>query len=269
MLERKMNLVNYALAQQGKLGDAMFAYNQQGVKSLVSTWDNSITTAMPMSDIYYGIGDVASAQKFAFEGCVSSVNGGSSRLLKRLVETNLIMGAYRVAEKYIALLEQTLFYKEWASGYRQLLFNDEAVEKHPVLGSRRKGLDGIAGKAVSAHLLQELEMLAVNNPKNQTAFQYLAAFYLVNKDLSRFKLLLEKYYATDVWPQLAVTQQQALPFIAPDDRKYWIQHGMSSETEHQYTLFERELVAQDGSSAIQKRLGEKYGDTYWYYLLFK
>lgn len=269
MLERKMNLVNYALAQQGKLGDAMFAYNQQGVKSLVSTWDNSITTAMPMSDIYYGIGDVASAQKFAFEGCVSSVNGGSSRLLKRLVETNLIMGAYRVAEKYIALLEQTLFYKEWASGYRQLLFNDEAVEKHPVLGSRRKGLDGIAGKAVSAHLLQELEMLAVNNPKNQTAIQYLAAFYLVNKDLSRFKLLLEKYYATDVWPQLAVTQQQALPFIAPDDRKYWIQHGMSSETEHQYTLFERELVAQDGSSAIQKRLAEKYGDTYWYYLLFK
>lgn len=119
------------------------------------------------------------------------------------------------------------------------------------------------------YFLQELEMLAVNNPKNQTAIQYLAAFYLVNKDLSRFKLLLEKYYATDVWPQLAVTQQQALPFIAPDDRKYWIQHGMSRETEHQYTLFERELVAQDGSSAIQKRLGEKYGDTYWYYLLFK
>lgn len=44
---------------------------------------------------------------------------------------------------------------------------------------------------------------------------------------------------------------------------------MSSETEHQYTLFEREFVAQDGSSAIQKRLAEKYGDTYWYYLLFK
>ena len=69
------------------------------------------------------MGDLSSAQKFAFEGYVSSVDG-NPRLLQRLVQTNILTGAYAVAEKYIRILEQTLFYKEWAAEWRKYLYRD-------------------------------------------------------------------------------------------------------------------------------------------------
>lgn len=268
-MNTKMNLVNYALAKQQKLGDEMFNYDQRGVKSLIAQWDNSINAAMQLSDIYFCIGDIASSQKYAFEGYVSSVNCGSGRLLKRLVETNLIFGTYPVAEKYISLLEQTIFYKTWAKEHRRFLYNDLAVAKDPLLGGKRKGLNGPAGIAVSANLIEELELLALNNPDNQTAIQYLAAFYLSNKDLAHFKGLVERYYPTKIWPQLSESHQEAIVFLSPNDRKYWIQHGMSGETEHRYNLFEHDFTANSDRSDLPEQMASNYGNTYWYYLLLK
>lgn len=46
---------------------------------------------------------------------------GNPRMLKRLVQTNLIYGAYPVAEKYIRILENTFYYKDWAKSQRKFL----------------------------------------------------------------------------------------------------------------------------------------------------
>ena len=102
-----------------------------------------------LSDICYQMGDLSSAQKFAFEGYVSSVDG-NPRLLQRLVQTNILTGAYAVAEKYIRILEQTLFYKEWAAEWRKYLYRDDLVEEEPSLG----GKGGRGEKADSMPCLQ-------------------------------------------------------------------------------------------------------------------
>ena len=134
---RTLSLLNLALACQGELGDKLFHYPQQGKGGLLPEWNSTVPGAIVLSDICYQMGDLSSAQKFAFEGYVSSVDG-NPRLLQRLVQTNILTGAYAVAEKYIRILEQTLFYKEWAAEWRKYLYRDDLVEEEPSLGGKRR-----------------------------------------------------------------------------------------------------------------------------------
>ena len=97
---RTLSLLNLALACQGELGDKLFHYPQQGKGGLLPEWNSTVPGAIVLSDICYQMGDLSSAQKFAFEGYVSSVDG-TRVFLQRLVQTNILTGAYAVAEKYI------------------------------------------------------------------------------------------------------------------------------------------------------------------------
>jgi hypothetical protein len=51
----------------------------------------------------------------------------SARCYKRLAQTNLIIGSYEVARKYLMALQKTLFYRDWANETLPLLGNEEAI----------------------------------------------------------------------------------------------------------------------------------------------
>ena len=57
-----------------------------------------------------------------------------------LIQTNLVLGSYKVAEKYISLLEKTLFYSEWASSMRHFLNQPEAIKEDGTLGELYRAL---------------------------------------------------------------------------------------------------------------------------------
>ena len=52
------------------------------------------------SEVAWQVGQVNAAQRFAFVGVLSSQRCVQPRLMKRLVETYLVTGEYRAAEKY-------------------------------------------------------------------------------------------------------------------------------------------------------------------------
>lgn len=262
-----LNVLNLALACRGELGDKMFSYPQDGVKTLLATWDNSLMSALICSDICYQIGDIASAQKFAFESFVTSTNG-NVRMMQRLVETNIIFGNYQVARKYIALLEKTLFYKTWASGQRAYL-TDAAVMDHPEYALKRLSLKGQGIYAVSSDFLHTLKLLADNNPQNTLAFQYLSAFLLLNRDLAAFRDLYDKYYHTSVWPELSLSQQQAVIALEQDSPGNWAKMGVSLATEQAYGTFAQDLADKQGYINFVDEIAKSHGNTYWFYLLFR
>ena len=66
------------------------------------------------SEVAWQVGQVNAAQRFAFVGVLSSQRCVQPRLMKRLVETYLVTGEYRAAEKYIKILESTPHYRDWA-----------------------------------------------------------------------------------------------------------------------------------------------------------
>ena len=105
--KRRMCGLNLALAHKGQLSERLLDYPQHGIETLMLHWDQSIYTAQLHSDLYYCMGIISAAQKFAFEAFVSSRSSGNPRMLKRLIETNLITGSYPIADKYIQLLEKT------------------------------------------------------------------------------------------------------------------------------------------------------------------
>ena len=125
---------------------------------------------------------------------------GNPRMLKRLVQTNLIYGTYPVAEKYISILEKTYAYRDWAQSQRKYLYNDEVVESDPILGTRRRMLPDRNSLAMIKGLAGDLELFLEKGPANSAALQYLGAMYLLAKDLEGFKALVEKYYGTEFLP---------------------------------------------------------------------
>ena len=99
---------NLALGMKGLLGERLFDFYQNGRQGLVPPFTRNFSTIMLTGEVYWQLGLVNTAQRFAFESMEAIPNyTKSSRAVKRLVETNLVNGEYKVARKYLCLLEKT------------------------------------------------------------------------------------------------------------------------------------------------------------------
>ena len=123
------NAVQVAMWQQQRI-------SQQDLMSRVNLDQRAlqnISTAFLMSELCMPIGMVNVAQRAAFEAMEAIPNYNKSvRALQRLVETNLVTGNTEVALKYISLLEQTTFYRNWARKMKDIAQQPALMKQHPV-----------------------------------------------------------------------------------------------------------------------------------------
>lgn len=164
---------NLALAQKGLLGTKLNDYPQMGEEGLMAHNHGLQTEMMLLSDIYMMQGNVAEAQMHAFNSVIYSERLATPTSMLRLIETNLIMGQEKVAEKYIAILEETKFYAEKANSYRKFLGHPELVQSDPYLGPLQKITASLQG--ISGETLVDLNMIVDRNPDYQPAKDYLNA----------------------------------------------------------------------------------------------
>lgn len=261
--------LNMALANKGELSDKMFNFDQRGLQGLLVQWNKSENISCMLSDIYFTMGATASSQEMAFEGYVSAMEDGNPRMLKRLVQTNLIYGTYPVAEKYISILEKTYAYRDWAQSQRKYLYNDEVVESDPILGTRRRMLPDRNSLAMIKGLAGDLALFLEKGPANSAALQYLGAMYLLAKDLEGFKALVEKYYGTEFLPVLPVHFQEAVIVMSEKEPDYWKRFNVSETIVARFTDYKKQVLANRNNSAIAGLLNRSYGNTYWFYFMFK
>ena len=261
--------LNMALANKGELSDKMFNFDQRGPQGLLVQWNKSENISCMLSDIYFTMGATASSQEMAFEGYVSAMEDGNPRMLKRLVQTNLIYGTYPVAEKYISILEKTYAYRDWAQSQRKYLYNDEVVESDPILGTRRRMLPDRNSLAMIKGLAGDLALFLEKGPANSAALQYLGAMYLLAKDLEGFKALVEKYYGTEFLPVLPVHFQEAVIVMSEKEPDYWKRFNVSETIVARFTDYKKQVLANRNNSAIAGLLNRSYGNTYWFYCMFK
>ena len=261
--------LNMALANKGELSDKMFNFDQRGPQGLLVQWNKSENISCLLSDIYFTMGATASSQEMAFEGYVSAMEDGNPRMLKRLVQTNLIYGTYPVAEKYISILEKTYAYRDWAQSQRKYLYNDEVVESDPILGTRRRMLPDRNSLAMIKGLAGDLALFLEKGPANSAALQYLGAMYLLAKDLEGFKALVEKYYGTEFLPVLPVHFQEAVIVMSEKEPDYWKRFNVSETTVARFANYKKQVLANRNNSAIAGLLNRSYGNTYWFYFMFK
>ena len=258
--------LNMALAEKGQLADRLFEFDQRGPQGLIPQWNKTAIISTILSDIYFTVGDVPLSQEMAFESFVSSSEEGNPRMLKRLIQTNLIYGAYPIAEKYIDLLEKTFYYRKWATDHRRFLYNDEAVENDPLLGAKRKDLLPVN---YLARISIDLQQMAEHNPSNTLPVQYLGSMYLLSKEMNAFKMLVEKYYGTEVLPVLPISFQEGIIILAEHDQEYWTRFRLSKAVVSRFAEYKRQMIANRKSGAAAGVLAQTFGDTYWYYFTFK
>ena len=128
-----MTCLNLALAKQGDLGDRMFEFSQQGTGGLLPAFVRDFTSPLPTAEAYYHMGMVNTTQRYYFEAMEAIPNyQKSARCIKRLAETNIVNGDYKVAEKYLLLLQKTHLYEEWAENAMTYLGNEEKINVHPL-----------------------------------------------------------------------------------------------------------------------------------------
>lgn len=186
-LPMSVSATNLALGMTNQLGDRAFDFYQRGSEGLLPKFERNFATTQLTGEIYYWLGLVNTAQRFAFEAMEAIPNyNKSARVVKRLAETNLINGQYDVARKYLQMLEKTIFYRPWAQRTMAMLGNEKAINAHPIYGTLRqyrlqedflfsdRELDKICGQ------------LFVHNPQNQMAAQYLVMLPLLDNDMPRF-----------------------------------------------------------------------------------
>ena len=200
------NFYNMSLAEEGLLGDRLFDNPCSDIRSIYNDVLLNEDFAVLLSDIYYSMGHIAQSQRYAFE-LNEKKNNTSPRMLQRLVQTNIIYGHYRVAEKYLLWLKKTLFYKEWAEKQEKFLFNDVAVEKDPEYGMKRKAL--IADNRFSGIKGLDDDLLNIarqtrGSRQCSTTLQYLGSLYLLARydqqfislccEFPEYKLTEQKYF---------------------------------------------------------------------------
>ena len=174
---------NLALAMRGMLLDHMFEYNQNGIAGLLPDVQTDATSPMPTAEAFYQLGMINVAQRTVFEAQEAILDfQKSGRCYKRLAQTNLINGNYKVARKYLMALQKTLFYHAWANETLPLLGNEKAIAKHPEYGRLRQCAyknDFYFGDHVTPEMLKDLYF---SNRDNHMAYQYLVAYYLLTGD---------------------------------------------------------------------------------------
>jgi len=186
-LPMSVSATNLALGMTNQLGDRAFDFYQRGSEGLLPKFERNFATSQLTGEIYFNLGLVNTAQRFAFEAMEAIPNyNKSARVVKRLAETNLINGQYEVARKYLQMLEKTIFYRPWAQRTMAMLGDEKAINAHPLYGTMRqyrlqedflfsdRELDKICGQ------------LFIHNQQNQMAAQYLLMMPLLDRDIPRF-----------------------------------------------------------------------------------
>lgn len=264
-----LTYLNRALAEKGELGNRIFAFDQHGPQGLLASWNKTSSVSTLLSDAYFTLGEIALSQEMAFEGYVTVIGSGNPRNLQRLVQTNLIYGAYPIAEKYIDILEKTYAYRDWAIRHKVFLHNDKAIEDDPVLGPKRKGLPITSNLAGIQGIEQDLLIRAEQDPENQLPIQFVGAFYLLSKDMKSFQALIEKYHGTPVLPSLPVSFQEAVILLAEKDMDYWRRFNVSENVIRKFAGYRDLVIKNRNNPQLRQLIKNSFGDTYWSYYLLK
>lgn len=261
---------NMSLAKLGLMPEKLMEFYQPAATGLfipVNANENYLTITFS-NEVYWQLGDVNAAQHSALLGMIFSPRARSSRLMKRLAEINIVNGEYEVAEKYLKILEKTLFHWRWAEARRGFLFNEEACSRSPWISSKRSVIPSKDILKAGNEYRKTLEMLLESNPSNRMAVDYLLCYDLLIRDLETFRADLKRYLPDNNPVSLSKVYQEALLI--------GIVSGRESREDYKNYIFDNAILKRiaDYTSEYEKTGGDggkliaDYGTTYWFYYHF-
>jgi MFS family permease len=192
-----MHAVDRALCHTGRLGDEMFRWPQRP-EYLFLTNVPPKQAFWPTSNVYLEMG-LLNAAEHALTECLEGL-GDRPMILQRLALVNLVKDNIGTARVYLGALDRTLFHRDWARQYIELLHTDPNLTTDRHVQQLRSITLEHEFPSVAPPTPQMLEELLKKNPRNRMAFEYMMTSYLLNKQLATFAKHLQQFedvgYAT-------------------------------------------------------------------------
>ncbi len=261
------NYINLALYRKGRLVEDFFKYSPLGHTSLLLRWaDAPFPIAFLWGEISSEMGFIAKSGQTAYEGNMLSGPRGSSMFMKLLVESEIIMGNYQTAEKYINVLENTIYYKDWATQQRAFL-SDKAVAQSDYYKAKRKCI--IKNNAVMA-LTNELVLLneiIKINPLHKSTFDFATLMTLSAGAIPAFREVISAgVQSRNYLPPFKNTIQEGLVVAYNQHPVFWNFYKVNESTQNSYQEFAKALKEQKANPMGASAIISKNKHRYWLYI---
>jgi hypothetical protein len=257
-----------AMYKTGQMGDKMFHLPQAGIRGLWLEWKRNEVAPFFGGELFYQLGYTSGAYRWAFEALVAS--GENPRSLKTLVLKSIISGDTSLAQHYINILNETLFYKKWAEHYQNLLDNPDNVKKDKEIMEKRyyemhnNILADRAGNDIG------LSQMLNEHPDNRMAFEYYMAMLLLNKDIDNSANNVFRIKELG-YPKIPTHYEEVILVYMDHTNKNIVPSGyrISRQTIDRLAGYLKIMnsAGSDRRKAAQL-LFSNYGGTYWFYLNF-
>ena len=170
-----------ALYHAGRLSQDLFSYTNQIAWELLPGVTPRLGALRPQCETLLELGQVNEAEHLAHEALERE--GNRPDLLRLLAQINILEDRPQAARVFLNLLAQAPFQRAWASACLRGLDNDPRLSDDKALALIRSRM--VTTDMPHNYVPEEafFKQLLDANPRNQMAFEYLLAQYLLTRDL--------------------------------------------------------------------------------------
>lgn len=258
--------LNVALNELGIMDSKMFNFAQIGVDGLASTDINSLNKSIYNSEIFFRLGLLNVAERFAIDAVESNdTHNKSARQYKRLAEINIIRGNKQLAMRYLNILKCTTFYSAWAN--RAVCYLADSVHTDALADWKISQLQMSNDIFFSEQYGAELYLnLLANNPHDRKVLNYYLCYLLLEKNIEQVYDFLDKYRTET---ELGVHIYEAILLYLFKNKKEEFNKMMTQKNDMtaRFGEFVRYLSSADAQN--EQKAKELFGKSYWYYYYYK
>jgi hypothetical protein len=261
---------NLALYQTGILLDSMFAYPQsKGTLGLLMNQTWSLAWSEQASDVNWKLGLVNESQHWAHEAFEHK--GATPSLLKRLGMIYMVKGENDAAKRYFLNLRKVPFQSNSADNLIRLNENPEAFSKDSTYTYIQSCMPIEDLNSRSSMFSAKLELLLQRNSKNKMAFEYLIAYYLLNANGNGVWVHIPDFKALN-YTKIPRHVQEVMIVIAtmiPNFDLNKLRPWIDPVNYNRFVEYQKIVIKyKEDRSGARQELQPRFGDTYWYYLMF-
>lgn len=265
---REMTVMrNFALILSGKSGEKMFEYTQNwGTDGLFFDYLDEKPAHPAGAYIFSYLGATNLASKLVNNNFMYKEY--SFRMLNNFVLMAAVNGNWLIAEKVSKALTQTLYHKDIAIQYHNLYKDTTLVSKDTLLLDMRN--------RKSKHYYQFpqkgqytafIDKFYKENPSNRVAFDYYMMSALLEKRIYKFVLGLKDYDKFYKGIPLPKHYAEAVALYKYIHNKHSVK--VVPQTQELFDGFIKLKAEQKNPVSEKNIMRRSYGETYWWYYMYK
>ncbi len=252
--------VSLALASKGELAEKLFNYPVWGIGCLYLPRSLEYHISVVGSEFYYRLKIPNEAMHWTLQASIASPQGMNFRTLKRLIDINIQKGDNRLADKYLAIMEQTMLHGEWIRNRRAMM---QASQTERVLSDDKIDFF-IGGRPFLSDMARVLD--AGRSP--EMTLDYILCGLLLNKDLNKFCQLFTHFYPKNGSRKIPKAYEEAILTAVAAGNQDFSGYTISPDRRKAFADYNALLRHAGKNRKGAAETMKDFKDTWWYYCHF-